>query len=124
MSAAALMNDLARLGICIEVRGERLRYAPRSAVTPDLAQRMKAHKPELLVILRSEADRTGNQPDMIDPPDPCPECGTLELWQTLAGNWRCQQCDPPTTARRLLELAARLKSDGAESRRTNVKADR
>ena len=33
--------------------------------------------------------------------DPCPKCETLELWQTLKGNWRCQRCDPPTTARRL-----------------------
>jgi len=46
--------------------------------------------------------------EVIDPPDPCPECGTLELWQTLAGNWRCLRCDPPTKARRLRERAARL----------------
>ena len=46
----------------------------------------------------------------IDPPDPCSECGKLELWQTMAGNWRCLRCDPPTTARRLRRLAARLRS--------------
>jgi len=47
-----LLTDLARLGICIEAHGDRLRYSPRSAVTPDLADRMKAHKGELLAILR------------------------------------------------------------------------
>ena len=31
----------------------------------------------------------------ICPPDACAQCGTLELWQTLAGNWRCQRCHPP-----------------------------
>ena len=48
MSAAQLMTDLTRLGIHVEAHGDRLRYSPRSAVTPDLADRMKAHKGELL----------------------------------------------------------------------------
>ena len=56
MNAADLITDLARLGIRIEAHGDRLRYSPRSAVTPDLARRMKAHKGELLAILRPEAD--------------------------------------------------------------------
>ena len=56
MSAAQLMTDLAQFGIRIEAQGDRLRYSPRSAVTPDLARRMKAHKGELLAILRPEAD--------------------------------------------------------------------
>ena len=50
------MTDLAQFGIRIEAQGDRLRYSPRSAVTPDLARRMKAHKGELLAILRPEAD--------------------------------------------------------------------
>jgi len=77
-------------------------------VTPDLTERLKARKGELLAILRpvvapdratttpaaGEAElaeiRPGAAPeairweDCLDPPDPCPECGTLELWQTLA----------------------------------------
>ena len=52
MSAAHLMNDLDRLGIHLEAHGDRLRYSPRSAVTPELADRMKAHKLELLAILQ------------------------------------------------------------------------
>lgn len=130
MSAADLVTDLAQLGICIEAHGDRLRYSPRSAVTPDLADRMKAHKGELLAILRRDlnapvidltdaaavwqaaldllegdplflpdamealraADPRWDEPDadnaqvaieVIDPPDPCPKCGTLELWQSL-----------------------------------------
>jgi hypothetical protein len=55
-----------------------------------------------------EADQTGVSIEAIDPPDACPECGTLELWQSLAGNWRCLRCDPPTKAQRLRERAARL----------------
>lgn len=47
------------------------------------------------------------QLDVIDPiPDPCPTCGTLELWETLAGTWRCQRCDA-AALRRSDALAAR-----------------
>ena len=56
MSAAAeVIADLTRLGIRLEAHGDRLRFSPRSAVTPDLAERMKAHKVELLAILRPES---------------------------------------------------------------------
>jgi len=152
MSAAQLITDLARLGVRIEAHGDRLRYTPRSAVTPDLADRMKAQKGELLAILRcdskaSDIDLTnatavwrapldrldgdllfppdemealraadaqwGNDPkagdsweDAIEPPDPCPKCRTLELWQSLAGNWHCLRCDPPVKARRLRDVVA------------------
>jgi hypothetical protein len=57
--------------------------------------------------------------DCIDPDEltPCPKCGTLELWQTAAGDlfgrtpgrWRCMKCDPPTAARRLAEAAERIR---------------
>ncbi len=106
-------------GIRLEAHGDRLRYSPRSAVTPDLAERMTAHKAELLALLRPEADPVESTDheaesiseamEIIDPPDPCPECGTLEQWQTVAGNWRCLRCDPPTKARRLRERADRLR---------------
>ncbi|MGA2797778.1 MAG: hypothetical protein ABSE63_09380 [Thermoguttaceae bacterium] len=41
--------------------------------------------------------------EVIDPPDPCPKCNSLELWQNALGDWRCMICDPPTTALRLLK---------------------
>ena len=55
------MTDLARLGIHIESHGDRLRYSPRSAVTPELADRMKAHRAELLAILSPNAERSAIQ---------------------------------------------------------------
>jgi len=56
MTAAELLIDLARRGIRLEADGNQLRFSPRSAVTPDLADRLRAHKTELLAILRPEAD--------------------------------------------------------------------
>jgi len=40
VSVANLIADLDRLEIQLEAHGDRLRYSPRSAVTPELAQRM------------------------------------------------------------------------------------
>ena len=54
MTATQLIADLDRLGVQLEAQGERLRYSPRSAVTPDLAGRLKTHKAELLAILQSK----------------------------------------------------------------------
>ena len=56
MTATQLIADLTRMGIQLEAHGERLRYSPRSRVTPVLAQSMKKHKPELLAILRHDAE--------------------------------------------------------------------
>jgi hypothetical protein len=52
MSAAELLLDLGQLGIRLEADGDRLRYHPRSAVTLDLLDRLKAHKADLLAMLR------------------------------------------------------------------------
>ena len=50
-----------------------------------------------------------------DSPDPCAVCGSLELWETLAGNWRCRRCDPPTRAEQLRKDAARLRRGRTDS---------
>jgi len=54
VTVTQLMVDLTRLGIRLEANGDRLRYSPRLAVTPELADRMKAHKDELLAILTAD----------------------------------------------------------------------
>ena len=50
-AAADLLIDLTRRGIELVPCGDWLRYRPRSAMTPDLAERLRAHKAELLAIL-------------------------------------------------------------------------
>ena len=47
MTAADLLANLARLGVEVVAYGDRLRYRPRSAVTPDLVERLKTHKAAL-----------------------------------------------------------------------------
>ena len=76
MTAITLIKDLARLGIQLKADGGRLRYAPRSAVTPALAEQIKAHKGELLEILRNPT--TGPELTPHDPASASPAAsGTL-----------------------------------------------
>lgn len=82
--------------------------------------------PDVMEGLRAADARLEDDPDsgeanesieLIDPPDACPDCGSLELWQTVAGDlygrtpgrWRCLRCDPRTTAQRLRERAAQIR---------------
>lgn len=48
----------------------------------------------------------------IDPPPPCPRCGSLSLWEAPrhpAGFvWRCRRCDQPRRAETWLEKRERL----------------
>ena len=48
-----LLADLQQQGVHLEAHGDRLRYCPRSALTPELVERLKAHKVELLAALRA-----------------------------------------------------------------------
>lgn len=50
-NAADLLTELDRLGIQLEADRDRLRFRPREKVTAYLADRMKAHKAELLSLV-------------------------------------------------------------------------
>ena len=47
----------------------------------------------------------------IEPPPPCPKCGSLELWQDFGGKWHCQHCEPEKFRQglQLMKRAARLR---------------
>ena len=62
MSAAELLANLDRLGVRLEAHGDRLRYQPRSALTPDLLVRPKAHKADVLAMLRPAPESTRTRP--------------------------------------------------------------
>ena len=68
----AILTDASRLGIELKAVGGgagQLRFRPRLAMTPDLAQRLKANKPALLKLLRdgNAADTTPSPKRPIDP---------------------------------------------------------
>lgn len=49
--ASNLLADLAHLGVRIEVRGDRLRFAPSDRVGPALLDRLRRHKADLMKAL-------------------------------------------------------------------------
>lgn len=51
---AAILAIVARLGIVLESRGDKLRYHPRSAMTHELAARIKSNKAALLALLQRD----------------------------------------------------------------------
>ncbi len=54
---ADLLVELARRGIELRAVGDRLRYRPRAAMTPDLADRLTAHRGDLLATYTPEERR-------------------------------------------------------------------
>lgn len=57
---AALLAELAALGIELRAHGDRLRFRPQTAMTPELAARVKAHKPDLLAMLADTETPAGD----------------------------------------------------------------
>ncbi|MCA8998862.1 MAG: hypothetical protein KDA80_17820 [Planctomycetaceae bacterium] len=85
MSASQLLADLVRLGIRIEAHEDRLRYSPRSSVTPDLEARIRAHKRELLEMLKRNPSSKE-----FDPTD------ANDAWQALVDRLQEDTRFPPT----------------------------
>ena len=60
---AHLLTDLHARGIEVQPIGATIRYRPLHAMTPDLIQRLRAHKVELLAVLVIQKARDlGNAP--------------------------------------------------------------
>jgi len=91
--------------------------APRDALTPELTGRLKAHKGELLALLR---------------PQPCPVCSSALAWRLPGGAVRCAVCledagEPTPQGATLLLLVDWPKVPhwvDYESERTKVEAER
>jgi hypothetical protein len=53
VNAGELVNELAHQGIQLWSDGDQLRFrAPKGVITPELKSRLKAHKPQILDVLR------------------------------------------------------------------------
>jgi hypothetical protein len=55
MNLEELIQDLLRHGICLKAEGEQLRYYPRSALTTEQLEGLKAHKAGLIARLQPES---------------------------------------------------------------------
>lgn len=105
VTATALLGVLRRRGVTLEPVGDRLRFRPREAVTPDLRMALVAHKAELLGLLRESAparcswsyafpwpnEVPGLGPRRVQPFSLCAECGT-GTWVAYGGRPLCLAC--------------------------------
>ena len=80
-----LLAELAAHGIELQAHGERLRYRPLAAVTPDLAARLQVHKADLLAVLRAAAGRVADADALIRG---ARARGDNELAEALAEAWQ------------------------------------
>lgn len=64
MSAVlSILDDLAQLGVIATANGDKLHLnAPRGALTPDLLDRLRVHKQDLLALLRAGDAEAGPLP--------------------------------------------------------------
>ena len=97
MSASALLEELRGHGVELSTEGEQLRYRPKSAVTPELLDRLKEHKVDVLKLLTwerrklEEADRRGLLIRWSDYPV------WIKLHDPTTGEWhevRAEECLP------------------------------
>lgn len=143
MSAVDLMAHLGKLGVRLEVDGDRLRYSPRSAVTPELAGELRTHKTELVAILQADLPgewvelerRDGRRvacrldaPDPVDwgccpEPETCPTCGAFDAWWDVRGGRHCAVCNPPHPRAAELRERARARTPEMTPERVRPSAE-
>lgn len=108
MTATELLSELQQKGIRLEARGDRLRYAPASAVTPELREALATHKAQLISLLKVEETKRHQKArpvhyalrDKVVLGEPQIElclvgCGQRVkfYWQDGTGYGYCPQCD-------------------------------
>jgi hypothetical protein len=85
MTAAEILSQLQAAGIGIRLHGDTLLCRPLGNVPAELAEQIRAHKPELVALLAEPA------PAQTAPPV-CPRCRQQD-YMPLADGWRrCWSC--------------------------------
>ena len=54
MTATEILNELQRRGVELRAEGDRLRFRPKEAVTPDLIKILKQHKAEIIAAVAGD----------------------------------------------------------------------
>jgi len=114
--------------------GAHVESSPETPLAPDVVddelnaaskELNERHADETFVGIRSDEWGFPLEPgeQLIDPSTltACPQCGSLQKWWPAVGEPRCQRCDPPTAAWRLLRRAQTIRRRlGIEARQPHV----
>lgn len=94
-AASEILQDLTARGVTLQADGDALRFTPRHALTPELLERLREHKAEILRLLAGgvddPADGSAHGPDLPDPG------GELELAVDATGRRTWRHPDEPET---------------------------
>ncbi len=63
-TAQTVLGDLLRRGFVLIAAGDKLRIAPRGAVTDEIRQIIRAHRQEILAILRQHGSEAAEAPPL------------------------------------------------------------
>ena len=96
MKADVLIADLHARGVERIADGELLRCRPKSALTPEVLDELRARKPEVLACLRTGAD--SGEANLI-----CYACRESRFWHSIHGQVVCAVCHPPADPRLVAE---------------------
>lgn len=93
VTASDILADLTARGIELVGSGNRIRYRPRSLMAPELVERIKAHKPDLLAILRTDGIGDGPEaaPEADIPERPAERPGYVTELISRDGRWSWRQ---------------------------------
>ena len=94
MSIARIFKELNVLGIRIVAHGDRIRYSPRSQMTPDLADRIVAHRAEVLAVLNGD-------------PEALSALAVEAIWQATLDELKSDPTIPPEVAEALQTVVCR-----------------
>ena len=61
MLVSEILEEVGRRGVSLFPKGDRLRFYPKKALTPELLEELKAHKAEILVALGDEPVRSAGE---------------------------------------------------------------
>ncbi len=105
---ASVLVDCKAAGIRLSAaeNGQLSIDAPQGTLTPTILACLKAHKDELVGLLRP--DITTPWEDCVEPV-PCDCCGSLMAWWNLLGERQCMVCRPLTKSNAVARRAARLR---------------
>lgn len=100
--AVALVAELERRGVRLALDGDRIRFRPKAAVTPELLERLAVAKPAVVALLRAEGTttarnaRTRGERTLDGPLWECRACGGLKFWALAhVRYWVCEGCHEP-----------------------------
>jgi hypothetical protein len=93
----AILDELKALGVEVFPQGENLVIRPASKVPPEMKDRLRAHKVEVLAALST--------PRRNPPPGkPCHACGSRTFWRSVYGVVICYRCHPPANDKLIIDI--------------------